>query len=151
MIKQEELIKYFQTGCKIENNLSIGVEHEKFLFKNKSNKRIDFETVSKVLSFLENFGWKPIKEKNNIIALHKENKSITLEPGNQIELSGAPLSTIHHNCRESYEFLDELKKACKNFNLKMMATSFDPFSKIENVPKSPKQRIYFIKKHVEFT
>ena len=81
-----------------------------------------------------------VKEKNYTIALYKEGKSITLEPGNQIELSGAPLSSIHHNCRESYEFLDELKKACKNFNLKMMATSFDPFSKLENVPKTPKQR-----------
>jgi len=140
LIKKENLIKYFQDGCKIENNLSIGVEHEKFLFNNKLNKRINFVTTAKVLSFLEQFGWKPIKEKNNIIALHKEGKSITIEPGNQIELSGAPLSSIHHNCSESYEFLDELKKACKNFNLKMMATSFDPFSKLKDVPKTPKQR-----------
>ena len=50
---------------------------------------------------------------SNIQDLHKENKSITLEPGNQIELSGAPLVSIHQNCSESYEFLDELKKACK--------------------------------------
>ena len=140
MIKKENLIKYFHDGCKTKNNLCIGVEHEKFLFNNKSNKRIDFETVTKVLNFLKQFDWKPIKEKNNIIGLQKENKSITLEPGNQIELSGAPLSSIHQNCRESYEFLDELKKACKNFDLKMVATSFDPFSKLENVPKTPKQR-----------
>ena len=140
MIKKEDLIKYFQNGCKKENNLSIGVEHEKFLFNSKSNKRIDFETVTKVLSFLEKFGWNPIKEKNNTIGLYKEGKSITLEPGNQIELSGAPLNSIHQNCSESYEFLNELKKACKNFDLRMMATSFDPFSQIENVPKTPKQR-----------
>ena len=74
--------------------------------------------LSKVFNFLKQFGWKPIKEKNYTIGLYKEGKSITLEPGNQIELSGAPLNSIHHNCRESYEFLDELKKACKNFNLK---------------------------------
>ena len=140
MIKKENLIKYFHDGCKTKNNLCIGVEHEKFLFNNKSNKRIDFETATKVLNFLKQFDWKPIKEKNNIIGLQKENKSITLEPGNQIELSGAPLSSIHQNCRESYEYLDELKKACKNFDLKMVATSFDPFSKLENVPKTPKQR-----------
>jgi len=139
-IKKDDLIKYFQDACKTENNLSIGVEHEKFLFDSKSNKRINFETVTKVFNFLENFGWKPIKEKNKIVALFKDNKSITLEPGNQIELSGAPLNSIHHNCRESYEFLEELKKACKNFDLKMIASSFDPFSKLENVPKSPKQR-----------
>jgi len=140
LIKKEDLIKYFQDGCKTENNLSIGVEHEKFLFNSKLNKRIDFVTVTKVFNFLKQFGWEPIKEKNNIIALHKEGKSITLEPGNQIELSGAPLSSVHHICSESYEFLKELKKACKNFNLKMMAISFDPFSKLKDVPKTPKQR-----------
>ena len=140
MLKKEDLIKYFNQGIKNEKNLRVGVEHEKFLFKNKLNKRIDFETVSKVFNFLQQFGWKPIKEKNNTVALHKEEKSITIEPGNQIELSGAPLSSVHHNCRESYEFLGELKKVCKNFDLKMMATSFDPFSKLENIPNTPKHR-----------
>ena len=140
MITKEDLIKYFQNGFKTENNTKIGVEHEKFLYNDKLNKRINFETASKIFNFLEQFGWEPIKEKNFTIGLHKKGKSITLEPGNQIELSGAPLTSVHHNCRESYEFLNELKKACKNFNLKMMATSFDPFSKLENIPKTPKQR-----------
>jgi glutamate--cysteine ligase len=140
LIDKKDLIKYFESGCKREGNLSIGVEHEKFLFKNEANKRIDFETVSKIFNFLQKFGWKPVKEKNYTIALQKDGKSITLEPGNQIELSGAPLNSIHNNCNESYKFLDELKKACKTFNLKMIATSFDPFSKLENIPKTPKQR-----------
>ena len=140
MIQKEDLIRYFQDGCKKEDKLRIGVEHEKFLFTNKSNERINFETVTKVLNFLKKFNWEAVKEKNNIISLKKGNKSITLEPGNQIELSGAPLNSIHENCSESYEFLDELKQACKNFNLKMMATSFDPFSKLGNIPKTPKQR-----------
>ena len=140
MIIKEDLIKYFHDGCKTKNNLKIGVEHEKFLFNNKLNKRINFEIVSKVFKFLEQFDWKPIKEKNNIVSLHKKGKSITLEPGNQIELSGEPLNSIHDNCSESYEFLDELKKACKNFDLKMIATSFDPFSSLKDVPKNPKHR-----------
>ena len=140
MISKTNLIEYFQSGCKKKHNLNIGVEHEKFLFENKSNKRINFETVTKIFNFLEQFGWKPSKEKNNIIALHKGAKNITLEPGNQIELSGEPLKSIHLNCNESYTFLDELKKACKSFDLKMMATSYDPFTKLETVPKSPKQR-----------
>ena len=140
MIKKDDLIKYFQEGIKTKKNLRIGVEHEKFLFNNKFNKRINFDTVIKIFEFFQKFGWKAIKEKNNTVALYKEGKSITLEPGNQIELSGAPLSSVHHNCKESYEFLDELKQVCKNFDLKMMATSFDPFSKLENVPSTPKQR-----------
>ena len=140
MLTKEDLIKYFHKGCKAPNELNIGVEHEKFLFNNKSNKRIDYQTAEKVLNFLEQFGWKPIKEKNKTVALKKINKSITLEPGNQVELSGAPLKSIHLNCNESYDFLDQLKKACKTFDLKMMASSYDPFSKLENAPNTPKQR-----------
>ena len=140
MITKEDLIKYFHQGCKTPNDLKIGVEHEKFLFYNKLNKRIDYKTVEKVLNFLEKFGWCPIREKNKVIGLKKKNKSITLEPGNQVELSGAPLDSIHLNCSESYEFLDQLKNACKAFDLKMMATSYDPFSALKNVPSSPKQR-----------
>jgi len=140
LIKREDLIKYFKDGCKTENNLSIGVEHEKFLFNNKLNKRVDFKTAAKIFNYLQQFGWKPIKEKNNVVALYKEGKSITLEPGNQIELSGAPLNSIHQNCSESYDFLNELKKTCKKFDLKMISSSFDPFSKLNKVPKTPKQR-----------
>ncbi len=140
LINKRDLIKYFQSGCKAKDNLAIGVEHEKFLFNKKSNKRINFETVTKIFNFFEQSGWKPVKEKNKTIALHKEDKSITLEPGNQIELSGAPLNSIHQNCSESYKFLDELKKACRIFDLKMIAGSFDPFSKLKDVPKTPKQR-----------
>jgi glutamate--cysteine ligase len=140
LITKEDLIKYFHKGFKAPNELNIGVEHEKFLFYNKSNKRIDHQTAEQVLNFLEQFGWKPIKEKNKTVALKKKNKSITLEPGNQVELSGAPLNSIHLNCNESYDFLDQLKVACKTFDLKMMASSYDPFSKLENVPNTPKQR-----------
>ena len=133
---KQDLINYFEKGCKKESNLSIGVEHEKFIFENHSNQRINFKTVSKIFSFLEQFGWKPIKEKNNVIRLQRDEQSITLEPGNQIELSGAKLDSIHLTCIESYKFLDELKKACLNLNLKMMSVSFDPFSKLQNTTSS---------------
>ena len=137
---KEDLINYFKKGCKKENQVSIGVEHEKFLFDKSSNKRINFEMVSKIFQFLEQLGWIPKKENNNIIALYKDGKSITLEPGNQIELSGAKLNSIHNNCNESYKFLDELKKICSNLNLRMISSSFDPFSKLQDIPKTPKQR-----------
>ena len=137
---KQDLINYFQEGCKKEDQLSIGVEHEKFLFDGHSNQRVNFETITKVFNFLEKFGWKPIKEKNNVIALKREDQSITLEPGNQVELSGAKLKSIHSACNESYKFLDELREACKKINLKMMSVSFDPFTELQSVPKTPKQR-----------
>ena len=60
---KQDLINYFQKGCKTKDQLSIGVEHEKFLFDGHSNQRVNFETITKVFNFLEKFGWKPIKEK----------------------------------------------------------------------------------------
>ena len=102
---REDLISYFKKGYKAKNPMNIGVEHEKFLFEKKSNQRINFHTVLKIFDFLKKFGWKPIKENNDIIALSRNEQSITLEPGNQIELSGAKLNSIHLSCDESYKFL----------------------------------------------
>ena len=140
MIKKEDLIKYFQDGCKTKNNLKVGVEHEKFLFNDNSDKRINFSTVTKLFNYLNRFGWKPIKEGKKTISLFKNKQSITLEPGNQIELSGAKFNSLHLACDESYKFLSELDQACKSLNLKTMSVSFDPISNLKNVPRTPKQR-----------
>ena len=137
---KEDLISYFKQGCKTENQTKIGVEHEKFIFEKNFNRRINYQTVSKIFSFLTKFGWKPLKENNNIVALSRNEQSITLEPGNQIELSGAQLNSIHLACEESYRFLSELKQACESLDLKMMSVGYDPFSTLQNVPKTPKQR-----------
>ena len=137
---KQDLINFFEKGCKKESQLNIGVEHEKFIFDNNSNKRINFETILKIFHFLMKFGWKPIKEGKSIVALSRKDQKITLEPGNQVELSGAKFNSVHLVCEESYNFLNELKKACSNLNLKMMSVSYDPFTKLETIPKTPKQR-----------
>ena len=111
---KDDLVAYFQEGCKMPNQLKIGVEHEKFIFKKETSQRIDFQTVTKIFNFLSKFGWKPIKEKNNVIALSRAGQRITLEPGNQLELSGEKFNSIHLVCDESYKFLNELKQACKS-------------------------------------
>ena len=93
--KKENIIEYFISGIKNSKKIKIGVEHEKFIFDRKTNKRIDYSTIVKMFNKLYEFGWKPIVENQNIIALSKGYKNITLEPGNQIELAGAKLSNIH--------------------------------------------------------
>ncbi len=140
IISKSDIINYFQSGCKKIDQLNIGVEHEKFIFQNKTNQRVNFQTISKVFGYLVKFGWKPIKEANNIIALSRNEQKITLEPGNQIELSGKKYSSIHLTCNESYNFLNELSLACKSLKLKMMSISYDPISKLKDAPKTPKQR-----------
>jgi glutamate--cysteine ligase len=138
--KKRDLITYFESGCKSNNEFKIGIEHEKFLFNLKTNKRIDYETVIKMFKALYEFGWKPILEDKNIIGLKKKGKSITLEPGNQIELSGDKLNNIHEACSESMDYLFELNQVIQKLNLKIVSAGFDPISKLLEVPNNPKQR-----------
>ena len=137
---KEQIINYFKSGIKETDNLKIGIEHEKFLFDNKNNKRIDYKSILKMFDQLYEFGWKPIYEKTNIIGLTKDDKSITLEPGNQIELSGAKLNNIHEACAESHEYLFELKQVIEKLNFKIISAGFDPISKLSDIPNNPKQR-----------
>jgi glutamate--cysteine ligase len=137
---KEHIIKYFESGIKDTINFKIGIEHEKFLFDEKTNKRVDYLTILKMFSQLSEFGWKPIMEKKNIIGLQKKGKSITLEPGNQIELSGDKLNNIHEACAESHDYLFELQQVTKKLNLKIVSAGFDPISSLSEVPNNPKQR-----------
>ena len=145
---KSDIVKFFEDGCKKKNKLKVGVEHEKFVFNNKSKSRINFQTVLKIFHYLRKYNWRPIKEGKNIISLSKENKTITLEPGNQIELSGAKLNNLHLSCSESYKFLKELGLACESLNLNMMSVSFDPISNLKKVPKNPKLRYKIMTKEM---
>ena len=138
--KKENIIEYFLSGIKHPKKIKVGVEHEKFIFDKKTNKRVDYSTILKMFNELYEFGWKPILENQNVIALSKEDKNITLEPGNQIELAGAKLNNIHEACAESYEYLFELKQVLEKLNLKIVSSGFDPISKLSEVPNNPKER-----------
>ena len=137
---KEKIIEYFKSGIKDKKNFKIGIEHEKFLFNNQNNKRVDYSKIKEMFSALLEFGWNPVSEKSNIIGLNKVGKNITLEPGNQIELSGEKLNNIHEACAESHDYLFELKQVTKKLNLSIVSAGFDPISKLNEVPNNPKQR-----------
>ena len=141
MIKtKEQIIEYFQSGIKETKDFKIGIEHEKFLFNTEDNKRIDYPKVKEMFTALTEFGWNPVFEKKNIIGLNKGGKNITLEPGNQIELSGDKLNHMHEACAESQDYLFELKQVTKKLGIKIVSAGFDPISKLKDIPKNPKQR-----------
>ena len=137
---KEKIIDYFRSGIKKEENFKIGIEHEKFLFNNKDNKRIDYSKIKEMFAALLEFSWNPIFEKDNIVGLNKNGKNITIEPGNQIELSGEKLNHIHEACAESYDYLFELKQVTKKLDIKIVSAGFDPISKLKDIPNNPKQR-----------
>ena len=137
---KDKIIDYFKSGIKETKNYKIGIEHEKFLFDNQNNKRVDYPKIKEMFSALLEFGWNPILEKGNIIGLNKGGKNISLEPGNQIELSGDKLNHVHEACAESYDYLFELRQVTKKLNINVVSAGFDPISKLKEIPNNPKQR-----------
>ena len=144
---KDQIINYFLSGAK--KNIFIGVENEKFLFQEKNNVRATYSDVKKVFEILiKKFQWKEVKENENIVGLKIDGKSISLEPGNQIELSGDKLSNIHEVCSESYDFQNQLDQICKEIGLKTMSIGYDPITKLSNAPKNHKQRYKLMTKEM---
>ena len=137
---KDKIINYIKSGIKNTKDFKIGIEHEKFLFNNKDNKRVDYPKIKKMFESLLEFGWNPLFEKENIIGLNKGGRNITLEPGNQIELSGDKLNHMHEGCAESQDYLFELKQVTKKLDIKIVSAGFDPISRLEEIPNNPKQR-----------
>ena len=144
---KDQIINYFLSGAK--KNVFIGVENEKFLFQEKNNVRATYSDIKKVFEiFKKKFEWEEVKEDENIVGLKIDGKSISLEPGNQIELSGDKLSNIHEVCSESYDFQNQLDQICKEIGLKTMSIGYDPITKLSNTPNNPKQRYKLMTKEM---
>ena len=144
---KDQIINYFLSGAK--KNVFIGVENEKFLFQEKNNVRATYLDIKKVFEILiKKFKWKEVKENENIVGLKTNGKSISLEPGNQIELSGDKLSNIHDVCSESHDFQNKLDQICKELGLKTMSIGYDPITKLSNAPNNPKQRYKLMTKEM---
>ena len=137
---KSQLVQYFNDGIKKNNQLRIGVEHEKFLFNKIDLKRIDYDKIKNVFEILKSKGWKPQLEKDKLVGLKRENQKITTEPGFQYELSGAPLKNIHLVCSENSNHFSELKGVFKAANITTSSIAYDPFNKLTDIPKSPKER-----------
>jgi glutamate--cysteine ligase len=137
---KEQIINYFKSGIKETKDFRIGIEHEKFLFNNKNNQRVDYSKIKQMFEALFEFGWNPILENENIIGLNKGGKNITLEPGNQIELSGEKLNHLHEACAESQDYLFELRQVTQKLDINIVSAGFDPISKLDEIPNNPKQR-----------
>ena len=153
VINKEQLIEWFQLGCKKKELWRVGTEHEKFAYNYVKEKNTyspiayeGKEGVESLLKELAIYGWEKIYEENRIIALKKDKQSITLEPGGQIELSGAPLKTIHSACKETNEHLKLLKEVGSKLNITLLGLGVRPQEKTGTIPWMPKSRYKIMKK-----
>lgn len=147
-LSREQLIHAMSKGEKPKDQWRIGAEHEKFGFDKFTLRRPAYEGENGILAMLtglQRFGWSPVEEAGHVIALERKNAegftaSISLEPGGQFELSGAPLQTIHDICSETGQHLMEVKQVADHLNLGFLGAGFDPLWRREDVPVMPKGR-----------
>ncbi len=141
--RARELVEWLQAGCKAERDWRIGTEHEKFVFAARGLDRADYggpAGIRAVLDRLAAGGWNPIEEAGQVIALRKGQQSVTLEPGGQLELSGAPLATLHETCEEINAHLYELRAIGDSLGLVFVGIGSDPLTTVAAAPVMPKGR-----------
>ncbi len=140
---RNQLVAYIEAGAKPRPQWRIGTEHEKFAFDAKTLRRLPYGGPNGIRALLEGFsrfGWQPIKEGETLIGATKDKAAISLEPGGQLELSGAPLETIHQTCDEVHAHLAEAKAICTEIGAGLLGLGFDPKWRREDVPWMPKGR-----------
>lgn len=149
---KSQLIDYIASGCKPKSDWKVGTEHEKFGFDTRTLKPLDYNQpggIRDILSGLKDkFNWRAEYEGENIIALFRDGCSVTLEPGGQLELSGAPLQDIHATCRETYVHLAEVKKVCENYNSAFIGMGFHPLAKKKDIEFMPKGRYKIMREYM---
>ena len=153
MIQKKDLLEYFFKGIKRKDSLKIGVEHEKFALNRKTHKPLSYDEtcgINNIFDQLINLGWSPIKEgiSGKTTALKRNSEFITLEPGGQIELSGAPLYNIHQTCTETTNHLNELKKISDKNNFILLGIGVEPNLSLDNFPWMPKDRYSIMKNYM---
>ncbi|MBF0153043.1 MAG: glutamate--cysteine ligase [Magnetococcales bacterium] len=147
-----DLITYMEAGCKPRSQWRIGTEHEKFGFRKRDMTPIPYAGPGGVRVILEKmaaqFGWQPVFEGDNPIALLQGQASITLEPGGQVELSGAPQETIHQTQAEINTHLDQLGVVCRDLDVAFVGVGAQPKCPREEIPWMPKERYRFMRAYL---
>ena len=145
---RDELVACLEAGCKPAEDWRIGTEHEKFGFHKKDLTPVAYDGPVGIAALLtemaQRFGWKPYEEDGHIVALKDPHcdagGSITLEPGGQFELSGAPLRTIHETCSEVNTHLAQVSEAGDALGIGMLGLGFSPKWAMAETPRMPKGR-----------
>lgn len=148
---RRELVEYLASGNKPRADWRIGTEHEKFGFRTDDLRAPTFDGdrgIESLLDGLQRFGWKQVQEHGRTIALSREGANVSLEPAGQLELSGAPLETIHDTCRETNGHLAEVKTVASELGLGFLGMGFQPKWRRDEMPWMPKGRYKIMREYM---
>lgn len=137
------LVDYLEQGCKPRDRWRIGTEHEKIGYRLDDLSPLPYDGprgIRAMLEGLQRFGWKPVYEDDNLIALKMNGQSITLEPGGQFELSGAPLETLHQTCNEVNAHLSQVREVAGELDVGFVGIGIQPKWRRDEIPIMPKGR-----------
>lgn len=141
---KQQLIDYIAEGCKPKSDWKVGTEHEKFGFHRDNLQPLHYHEPGGIKDILtglaEQFDWQPEYEGEHVVALKRDGCSITLEPGGQLELSGAPLSDVHQTCSETGTHLKEVKAVAEPMGSAFLGMGFHPKASREDIEFMPKGR-----------
>ena len=144
----DELVTYLADGCKPPEDWRIGTEHEKFGFHTDTLTPIPYDGERGVEAMLnglhESFGWAPVMEAGKVIGLKQPDEegggTVSLEPGGQFELSGAPLETLHETCDEVNTHLAQVREVGERLGIGFLGLGFSPKWRFDETPIMPKGR-----------
>ena len=147
-----QLVEWFEAGNKPPEAWRIGTEHEKFAFRVDDHTPLSYDGspgIRDLLVGMQRFGWKPVFEDGNVIALSGVNgANISLEPGGQFELSGAPVETLHQTCEEVQEHLRQIRAVNKDLGVAMIGIGYHPTLRREDAPWMPKGRYKIMREYM---
>lgn len=141
-----ELSAYMEMGARPKDKFRIGTEHEKFAFFLADNSPVSYFGEASIYALLKGMqsklGWEPIMDGDNIIGLSEPfgMGAISIEPGGQFELSGAPLETIHQTCKESNSHLAVLREIAEPMGIRFLGLGGSPKWSVDETPRVPKSR-----------
>ncbi len=148
------LVAYLADGCKPETDFRIGTEHEKIAFFHEGNKPVPYEGKASISALLEGMreklGWEAILDEGRIIGLAEPTGmgAISIEPGGQFELSGAPLENLHETCRESALHLSTLQSVAEPLGIHFLGVGASPKWTLDETPKMPKSRYSIMSRYM---
>jgi glutamate--cysteine ligase len=140
---RDDLLSVFAGGEKPPERWRIGTEHEKFVYKVDDHRAPSYDEpggIRDLLMGLTEFGWAPVLENNNVIALSGPDGTISLEPAGQFELSGAALENLHETCAEAGRHLNQCKAVGERLGVGFLGLGMWPDKRREDLPIMPKGR-----------
>jgi glutamate--cysteine ligase len=146
-----QLVEYLEAGCKPADAWRIGTEHEKFCYSLDDFRPLPYEgerSIRALLEGMQRFGWTAVEEEGKVIALARNGAGVSLEPGGQFELSGAPLKTIHDTCAEVHTHLDQIREVAGPLGVAAMGLGFQPKWSRADTPWMPKGRYKIMREYM---